>query len=196
MHKVSGKAEIGGKHRETMANPVSENQAPHVTFERERGVYALQVTQNVAHAVISVGDDSLRSSRIVQVFRALADAEIPVFLIKLHRTAVTLAFAGTDRERAEAALTSAGIKATVRQNLSLVAVRATSMRDLSGVMVEIADALSSAGARLYETGDSHNSVLCLIEAARAGAVVKALCKTFSLDSGAVREESVDTEVAR
>jgi aspartate kinase len=170
-----------------------ETQAPNVSFERERGVYAIQVTRDVAHAVIAVGDDTLRSSRILQVFRALSDASIPIFLIKMHRAAVTLAFTGRDCARAETTLAAAGVKATTRRDLALIAVRAASMRDLSGVMVEIADALYAAGARLYETGDSHNSVLCLIEAERAAEAVKRLCATFRLDLSCVHESSLQAE---
>ena len=63
--------------------------------------------------------------------------------------AVTLALAGADVAKAESTLSAAGLKATMRHDLALVAVRAASMRDLSGVMVAIADALYEAGARLY-----------------------------------------------
>src|SRR5262245_2348502 len=164
-----------------MSIPASENRASNVSFERERGVYALQVTRDVAHAVISVGDDSQRSLRILQVFRVLADADVPVFLIKMHRTAVTLAFSGSDLDRAQKALADAGLKAETRRDLALIAVRAASMREMHGVMVEIADAVYTAGARLYEIGDSHNSVQCLIQAERVPQAVEALQKTFHLD---------------
>jgi aspartate kinase len=176
-----------------MAASARENQAPHVSFERERGVYAIHVTRDVAHAVISVGDEALRANRILEVFKILSDADIPVFLIKMHRTAVTLALGGTDVARVEAALTQAGLKAKMRRDLALVAVRAASMRDLSGVMVAIADALYEAGARLYGTGDSHNSVLCLIEGNRVPEAVRALCRTFRLDVTGVLESSLETE---
>lgn len=174
---------------------MSDTQTANLSFERERGVYALQVMRDVAHAVISVGDDSQRVSRIVQVLRLLAGADIPVFLVKLHRTAITLAFAGVDIPKTESALTEAGFRATIRRDLVVVSVRAASMRDLSGVMVEIADALYEAGARLYETGDSHNSVQCLIEGSRAAESVASICRTFHLDAAAVSECSIETEDA-
>src|SRR5204863_3871860 len=128
-------------------------------------------------------DDLQRSSRILQVFRVLADADVPVFLIKMHRTAVTLAVAGADLADAEQALQQAGLKAETRRDLALIAVRAASMRDLHGVMVEIADAVHTAGARLYEIGDSHNSVQCLIQADRVQEALEALRQTFHLEAG-------------
>jgi aspartate kinase len=176
-----------------MSIPASETNASNVSFERERGVYALQITRDVAHAVISVGDDLQRSSRILQVFRVLADADVPVFLIKMHRTAVTLAFSGADLVDAEQSLARAGLKAETRRDLALIAVRATSMRDLHGVMVEIADAVYTAGARLYEIGDSHNSVQCLIQADRVPQAVAALQQTFHLDPNEVSESHVAAE---
>jgi aspartokinase len=169
---------------------MSDTQTANLSFERERGVYALQVMRDVAHAVISVGDDSQRVSRIVQVLRLLAGADIPVFLVKLHRTAITLAFAGVDIPKTESALTEAGFRATIRRDLVVVSVRAASMRDLSGIMVEIADTLSNIGARFYETGDSHNSVQCLIEEARVPEAQAALCRSFHLDARAMRESSL------
>lgn len=178
-----------------MSGIESASEASNLSFERERGVYALQVTRDVAHAVIVVGDDSQRTNRLLQVFRALADADIAIFLTKLHRTAVTLAFAGADSPRVESAIAATGMKATPRRDLAILTVLAASMRDLSGVMVEIADALYSAGARLYETGDSHNSVQCLIEDSKVAATVAALCQTFHLDASAVSETSVETEAA-
>ncbi|HLK59942.1 MAG TPA: hypothetical protein VKU00_25500 [Chthonomonadaceae bacterium] len=167
----------------------------HVSFERERGVYALQIQRDVARAVISIGDDAQRSQRILQVFRVLAEADVPVFLIKMHRTAVTLAFADANQTKAVAALDAAGLKAETQSDLALVFVRAASMRDLHGVMVAIADALFAAGARLYETGDSHNSVQCLIEGSRTEEAVSQLCATFHLDAGTVQFGSVNGEAA-
>ena len=70
-----------------------------------------------------------------------------------------------------------------------------SMRDLSGVMVAIADSLFSVGARLYGTGDSHNSVQCLIDGERVPDATKALCRTFHLDKQAVEETSMKAEGA-
>ena len=170
---------------------MTESKTPNVTFERERGVYAVQITRDVAHTIIDVGETADRSGFVTKVLRALADADLPVFLVKLHRSAVTLALVGTDVEKAEAALASAGLPVNTRRDLALVVVRAASMRDMAGVMVEISDSLSAANARLYETGDSHNSVQCLIEAGRADAAAAELCKTFRLEPAtAVQEVSL------
>ena len=173
-----------------MSAPVPVAKSPHVSFERERGVYAVDVTRDVAHAVVSVEDDDLRSSRINHVFQVLANADIPIFLIKMHRTAIAFALAGGHLAQAEAELAEHGASPVVRRDLAIVTVRAASMRELHTVIVDITDSLYDANARLYEMGDSHNSVQCLIETHRVDAVVEALCKTFQLETDAVRHMSV------
>lgn len=170
-------------------------ESPKVSFERERGVNALQVLHDVAHAVIAFGDDPLRMHRIQQVLRVLSEACVPVFLVKLHRTAVTLAFAGSDIPRAEAALDPSGLRTTLRRDLVLLNIRAVTMRELHGVMFEITDALYEAGTHLYETGDSHNSVQCLIDGENADAAVAALCSKFHLSSDVVTYARLETEGA-
>ena len=175
---------------ETTAVSTPASQGPKVSFERERGVYAIHVTRDVAHVVVALDGDGTRSDRIMQVFRVLADAGVPIFLVKLHRTAVSFSLVGADMPRAEAALHDAGLQPRARLNLAIVAVIAASMRAVSGVMVDIGDALYAAGARLYGTGDSHDSVLCLIEAERADVAVQHLCALFHLDRTAVSETNL------
>ena len=160
---------------------MTDFQTPNVTFERERGVYAIQVTPDVAHTIIDFGETSERGAFVSRALRTLAEAQIPVFLVKIHRSAVTLALIGIDVDAAETALAAAGFALDTRRDLALVVVRAASMRDMAGVMVEISDSLTAANASLFETGDSHNSVQCLIEAGRAAAAAAELCRTFHLD---------------
>ena len=164
-----------------------------VSFERERGVYGLRVTRDVAHAEVEVGNDSLRTQRVLQVFKVLANGDLPVFLIKIHISAVTLAFAGTDLAEANRILDEAGFKVTPRRDLALIAIRAASMRELPGIMTQIGDSLYAASAKLFEIGDSHDSVLCLIEAERVPDAVKALCAQFKLNPSDVMEVSIETE---
>jgi aspartate kinase len=76
-----------------------------------------------------------------------------------------------------------------------VVVRAASMRDLHGIMAAIADALWDAGARLFETGDSHNSVQCLIAQEFADAAERRLCERFQLSADMVTHGSVNEEAA-
>jgi len=170
-----------------MTVPLPSDQRPKVTFERERGIYALRVTHDVAHAVVYFTENSTRTASIQKTFNVLAEAGIPLFLVKLHQTSVTFAVAGYDLPNAEKALSAADLKMKTRRDLAVVTIVAAAMREISGVMVAISDALYTAGARLYEMGDSHDSVQCLIEAERAEEAVAVLCRTFDLGSDCVQE---------
>ena len=178
-----------------MAVPAHEDKGRKVAFERERGVYAIQVVRDVAQAIVSVGDDGARSDRILHAFSVLAESGIPVFLIKLHSSVITLAITGADTARTEQALAAAGLRASTRRDLAVVVVCATLLQDVSGIMVTIADALSSVGVPLLETSDAHNSVQCLVEARHVPAAVEALCGAFHLDKAGVCERRLQAEEA-
>jgi aspartokinase len=159
-----------------------------LSFERERGVYQVLAQGDLAHAVVSVGSDEggdpSRADRILQVLRAVADQSVPIFLIKLHRGAVTFALGSSEVPRLEECLGRQGYQFKVRHDLVLLTILASSMRDLTGVMVQIADALQQAGARLFGVGDSHNSVQCLIDGEHVDAAIAQLTEVFALE-GAV-----------
>ncbi len=176
-----------------MKDPLADNQPAPVIFERERGVYAIDLIRHLAHAVVEVAQGDELQANYLRVLRILADAEIPIFCVKLHRTAVTLACAEADLSLAEEALTGSGLRVETRRNLCLVAVRAAAMRDLYGVMSGISDALSSAHATIYATIDSHNSVQCLIEEARLEAGLLALRQRFNLAENTIRENVMEVE---
>ena len=153
-----------------------------VSFERERGVYKLVIRRGAAHVVVKVPAADARTERIAKLFRELADASIPIFLIKLHRAAVTFAVDENMLERAEECLNHLGADWTTRRDLALIDVVASSMRDLTGVMVGIADALEPTGARLYAVGDSHNSVQCLLAGDKLDVAVAHLNAAFGLEA--------------
>ena len=153
----------------------------------------LTVIRDVAHLVIQIGDDAGRSDRILQVVRYLAGIEVPVFLIKMHRSRLTMALAGRDLRRAETVLETTGMQVATRRDLALVAIRAASMRDMHGVIMMIADALFEAGAQILEIGDSHDSVQCLVEGVKIADAVSSLCAKFHLDAAAVEESSIEAE---
>jgi aspartokinase len=151
-----------------------------LTFERGRGVYALDVRHDLAHIEAPVGVDESRTERIQRLLRTLADNDIPIFLIKLHPMSVSFALETGHLSRAEDCLISLAGSWKTLPDLSLITVIATSMRDLNDVMVTIADSLQRAGARLYGIGDSHNTVQCLVETAHAEAAARELRAGFGL----------------
>jgi aspartate kinase len=143
------------------------------------------VQRDLAHAVVPVGSDEggdqSRTGRILHVLRTVADQSVPIFLIKLHRGAITFALESAHVPRLESCLGAEGYDFKVRHDLVLLTILASSMRDLTGVMVQIADALSQAGARLFGVGDSHNSVQCLIDGEHVESALAQLQEVFALE---------------
>jgi aspartate kinase len=167
-----------------MSVSVPASRPRQISFERERGVYQVLAQRDLAHAVVPVGTDDDRTERMLQVFRSVADESIPIFLIKLHRSAVTFALESAHIPHLEACLRNRGYDFRVRRDLVLLTILASSMRDLTGVMVQIADALQVGGARLFGVGDSHNSVQCLIDGDHLDSAIAQLNEVFGLeDSG-------------
>lgn len=151
-----------------------------VRFERERGVCDIRVIRDVAHVIVDVGDGPDSTLRFQRIFHILSVESIPIFLIKLHRTAVTFAVSGSQAARAESSLSGVAETCKTRRGLALVSIVAASMRDLTGVMVSIADSLHLARTRLFAVGDSHNSVQCLIEGGHVEDAVAELKRKFEL----------------
>jgi aspartokinase len=164
-----------------MSHPAAAGRPRQISFERERGVYDVLSQRDLAHAVVPVREDETRSDQILHVLRTISSRSIPIFLIKLHRGAITFAVESASIPELESCLRSEGYEFRVRQELVLLTILATSMRDLTGVMVQIADALSQVKARLFGVGDSHNSVQCLIDGEHADAAVRQLREVFALE---------------
>lgn len=153
----------------------------HVSFERILGVTEVQVTEGVAHVVLALRSGDQPTEQIRGVFRTLADAGIPIFLIQIHPRAVSFAVEASAIPSVKERLRESDLDLSSSADLAIVSVIASSMRDLAGVLVEIADALSAASARIYAIGDSHNSVQCLIDGERVTDAVKQLNTRFRLE---------------
>src|SRR2546429_593013 len=96
------------------AEPHSGGAIPHLHLERDRGVYRIDSIDGLAHVVVEVGREDDRSTRISRVFRTLGDAEIPVFLIKLHGSAVTFAVEARHVGSVESALSGIAVDCSSR----------------------------------------------------------------------------------
>lgn len=163
-----------------MAHP-SGGTRKHASFERERGVHTITVSPDVAHVSVDVPSVESRASDMSRVFHALDDAGVPISFIKIHAGAVTFAVQASLALPAEEQLRVAGFGCSVKQDLAILKITAGNMRDLTGVLIRIADSLTTVGARMYATGDSHDSVLCLIDGPLVHTAVTELNRTFGLD---------------
>lgn len=181
---------------------MSANESPQpprnasVHFERERGVTEVQVTRGVAHVTVRLGKNDPSGERLA-LLQALGAASISLFLIKLHPDAISFAVRpgeqdgaesrlGDAADRCEAVLRAQNADYVLLRDLGLVAVVAGAMRDLSGVMARIYEALVAAGVRVRQTGDAYNAVLCLVRGDEAERAADALRRAFALQEAQER----------
>lgn len=153
----------------------------HVSFERMLGVTGVEVKGGVAHCFVTLRSDDQPEEGTRGAFAVMAAAGIPIFLIQLHTRAVSFAVEASRVPDVQAALGGAGLDCAVKPDVAVVGVIASSMRELPGVLVGIADALQEAGARVYGYGDSHNSVQCLIDGEHVASAVSLLNARFGLE---------------
>ncbi len=157
-----------------------------VSFERERGVSAIVVSPEVAYLSVRPlsDDDPVRVRQ--QILRALDQAQISIFLIKLQRNGLSFGVHAEDMLLACQTLQSAGFQVSVKPRRRMVSIFAQNMRELHGVLAKTAEVLNEAGVALEQISDAHNRLTCLIEAERTLQVVTRLRRAFHLREDAVR----------
>lgn len=150
-----------------------------VSFERERGVSEVQVMRGLAHVTVHFEPQRLAEDRLA-LLQALAGAGVSVFLVKLHPCAISFAVRADAIDPCEALLQKRGAQYGMLRDLGLVTTLAGAMRDLSGVMARIYEALVSADIGVRQTGDAYNAVLLLVAGAQTDRAAEALRAAFSL----------------
>jgi aspartokinase len=159
-----------------------------VHFEKERGVTEVLVTGGIAHAKVTLPSGEVGVGRL-ELLQRLAAANIPVFLIKLLPDGLSFALRESVVADGAQLLAATGYPHTLRRDLALVTIIAGAMRDLSGVMAAIFEALISENVRVHQTGDAHNAVHCLIAGTQTDAAAAALRKKFALEVDVVMDGS-------
>jgi len=153
--------------------------SPGTSFEKERGVHAIQVRDDLALATCTSPDKWLL------LLKALADNGIPVFHLKLHDSSITFIVRSEYVDRV--LIVSAAVPAVtvIEPNVAFVSVVAGAMRDLSGIIARIFDALVGAGVHIPHTAAAHDAVHCLIREESVATAVTALQNEFELAGGGV-----------
>jgi Aspartokinases len=151
-----------------------------VYFERERGVSRVDVTPGVAHVSVRFADAARAQSERLSLLQALAAASVPVFMVKLGPDSLCFAIRAEAVDAGEAVLKERGHDYTMWRDLALLSIMAGAMRDLSGVMAGIYEALVGQGIPVRQTGDAYNAVHCLVEGAVAERGAAALRERFQI----------------
>jgi aspartokinase len=154
-----------------------------VQFEKERGVTEVQVARGIAHFVVRCpeGPGAPESAWRLSLLKELADGGAALFLVKIHPGAVSFGVRDADGiARAEKVLAGRGEAFTALHDLALLSVVAGAMRDLSGVMAAIYEALVGQGVVVQQTADAYNAVHLLVPGADADRGQRALCERFAV----------------
>jgi len=166
----------------------SDNTGSSVHFEKERGVTEVVVAPGIAHFVVrfsaATGEADVAARRLA-LLQAFAEGGVPVFLMKLHPGA--LSFAVRDEPDISAGvrlLEGRGEVFAVQRDLALLSIIAGAMRDMSGVMSAIYEALVGQGVTVCQTADAYNAVHLLVPGEAADRGAAALCERFACGRGA------------
>ncbi|MCS7263200.1 MAG: ACT domain-containing protein [Armatimonadetes bacterium] len=155
----------------TIIEPVQEE------FERKRGVTGIAVEEGLVHVELQV-PTNLKER--LNVFKALAEAGVSLFLIKFHPDSIHFLIRREVLNKAQKVLQRLNRPTKVTRDCVLISVLSSAMRDLPGVMARVAEALYEQGVDLLETGDSHDSVMILVRKIDSEKVVNALRQKFGL----------------
>ena len=149
-------------------------------FEKERGVTQVGVTPDIVHFCLKL---PVGGGGMLPEIRALAEADVPVFLVKILPGGLTFAVRAGNVADAEALLERRGVEFATRPRMALVSVIAGAMRDLSGVMADIYEALQLAQVAIRQTGDRYDAVHILVDGSDAERARAALAERFGQAGG-------------
>lgn len=146
-------------------------------FERKRGVTEVAVEDGLVHVSVEVAPD-LRER--LNIFKALGNAGISLFLIKFHPDSIHFTIRKDVIGKAQQVLRQLKRPVRLTRDCAMVAVLSSAMRDLPGVMARVAEAIYEQEVELLETGDSHDAVMLLVKRTDAKRVAEALRQKFGL----------------
>lgn len=148
-------------------------------FERERGVTDIAVRTNLSHLAVSCDTDGR-----LRALRALANGAVPLFLLKLAPEGFSCVVRSENADAASDVLERDHFASRRTDHVAMVSTLAGTMRDLSGVIARICDALIEAKVSVLQTGDAYDAVHCLVNEAQAPSAAAALRRTFGIEAGA------------
>jgi len=151
---------------------------PRKAFEKYRGVTRVETEKHLSHVVVPLPPTGENLRRI---FSAISDANIALFLIKLHETAVHMAFSDWEAAKVVQVAGTLCCEPRVVSACSLVTVVAADMRSLHGIMARIIRSLYDKNVEILEIDDAYDSVSCLIKDEQHDSSVAALREEFHLE---------------
>jgi aspartokinase len=148
------------------------------SFEREPGVTAIHIENNMALVSVRFPGDVTRNR--LRLLQALAEAHVPVNQVKLLPEGLCFVISESYTLACRALLEPEQGEISVLGEMALISTMAGAMRDLSGVIARICEALLGATIPNRQVGDAYNAVLCLVPMKDAPRAVAALREQFAL----------------
>lgn len=164
-----------------------------VHFEKERGITDVAVVRGIAHIVATFPEGQAAEERLT-LLQTLAAENVPVFLVKLIPSGLTFALREGHVEAGAVLLVTQKVNHVLQRDLGAVTIMAGAMRDLSGVMAAIYEALVSEGITVRQTGDAYNAVQCLVDGSDADRAAQVLRERFGLAEAAETSAEPVSEV--
>jgi aspartate kinase len=148
-------------------------------FEKTRGVTQVRVTPGLTHAEVALPPEER-----LPFLKVLASRKIPVLMVNLCESGLSFAVRQESTESCKSVLADSHHAVALSLDKTLVSVIAGAMRDLSGVIAQIYDALHEEGVAIRQTSDAYDAVHVLVDGADAERARAALEKRFP-DGGGV-----------
>jgi aspartokinase len=153
------------------------------SFEREPGVTAIRVEKNMALVTVRF-TDHITQNRL-RLLQALAEARVPVNQVKLLADGLCFVISENHASVCRKLFQDEKKEVTILEDMALISTLAGAMRDLSGVIARICEALLSAAIPNRQVGDAYDAVLCLVPSGEAPRALAALRQEFGLPEEAL-----------
>lgn len=115
-----------------------------------------------------------------RLFCSIADEGISIDMININPELKVFIVEDSYLDRLEKVLKSCGYNYELKKGCSKVTIIGNRMRGIPGVMAKAVNALAKKNIEVLQTSDSHTTISCLIDSARANEAVNALHCEFEL----------------
>jgi aspartate kinase len=147
-------------------------------FEKTRGVTQVRVTPGLIHAEVTLPPEER-----LTLLRSLASRKIPVLMVNLCESGLSFVVRQESTESCQSVLAGTAYEVALSPDKTLISVIAGAMRDLSGIIAQIYDALHEEGVAIRQTSDAYDAVHVLVDGPDAERARLALEKRFPEGGG-------------
>ena len=151
-----------------------------VEIHGDNVVTGLAHISDVAQIKITSEDDLNQTGKALEVFRALADAEISVDMIQVCPHGISCIVEESYIKRVREALRFMALEIAIVPGLAKVSAVGAGMRGIPGVMARVVQALNKEKIALHQTTDSHTNISCLVLREEMAKALQALHDEFLL----------------